>query len=117
MASICCGFPATSQRIEKGNYWFQQQINPKYNTNCSLTTALFKSPISTSNLRRSNSLNKTSANDEFLKLMYYSLRNQLKQSVDEADWINKDIKNFVNEKVADIFLTNFLLLLHLYNLF
>lgn len=59
--------------------------------------------MSTSNLRRSNSLNKTSANDEFLKLMYYTLRNQLKKSVDEADWITKDIKNFVNEKVAYIF--------------
>ncbi|XP_037814558.1 LOW QUALITY PROTEIN: protein gone early [Lucilia sericata] len=53
-----------------------------------------------SNYRKSSSFNKSSNNDEFLKLMYYSLRNQLKQSVDEARWIDKDIKHFINEKLT-----------------
>ncbi|KAI8127873.1 Protein gone early [Lucilia cuprina] len=53
-----------------------------------------------SNHRKLSSFNKTSGNDEFLKLMYYSLRNQLKQSVDEAGWIDKDIKHFINEKLT-----------------
>ncbi|KAM7349767.1 endothelin converting enzyme 1 isoform 2-T4 [Cochliomyia hominivorax] len=50
--------------------------------------------------RRSALPNKSSSNDEFLKLMYYSLRNQLQQSVDEASWIDKDIKHFINEKLT-----------------
>ncbi|XP_058977917.1 protein gone early isoform X1 [Musca domestica] len=53
-----------------------------------------------SHLKDNNGLNKTSGNDEFLKLMYYSLRNQLEQSVEEANWISGDVKKYINEKLT-----------------
>ncbi|XP_013100824.1 protein gone early isoform X2 [Stomoxys calcitrans] len=53
-----------------------------------------------SHMRKNKGLNKTSGNDEFLKLMYYSLRNQLEQSVNEANWIDRDMKRFINEKLT-----------------
>lgn len=52
-----------------------------------------------SHLRETPLVNKTTGNDEFLKLMFASLRNQLHQSVDDAEWINKDLKHYINEKV------------------
>ncbi|XP_075157462.1 endothelin converting enzyme 1 isoform X2 [Haematobia irritans] len=51
-------------------------------------------------IKANKDLNKTSANDEFLKLMYYSLRNQMEESVNEATWIDRDMKRFINDKLT-----------------
>lgn len=43
--------------------------------------------------------NKSWSNDGFLKLVYYSVRNQLQQSIEEAEWIHKDLGDYINDKV------------------
>ncbi|KAI9582271.1 protein gone early isoform X2 [Glossina fuscipes] len=44
--------------------------------------------------------NKSWGNDGFLKLVYYSVRNQLQQSIEEAQWIHKDLGDYINDKLT-----------------
>lgn len=44
--------------------------------------------------------NKSWSNDGFLKLVYYSVRNQLQQSIEEAEWIHKDLGDYINDKLT-----------------
>lgn len=44
--------------------------------------------------------NKTYGNDEFMQLMFYTLRNQVALSINEANWIQPTLKNFIYDKLA-----------------
>ncbi|XP_055840885.1 protein gone early [Episyrphus balteatus] len=44
--------------------------------------------------------NKTYGNDEFMQLMFYTLRNQVALSIVEANWIEPSLKNFIYDKLA-----------------
>ncbi|XP_053949080.1 protein gone early isoform X1 [Anastrepha ludens] len=43
---------------------------------------------------------KSQGNDAFLRLMYYSLQNQLKDSVNQANWIDKRVKSYIIDKLT-----------------
>ncbi|XP_036319212.1 protein gone early-like isoform X2 [Rhagoletis pomonella] len=43
---------------------------------------------------------KSEGNDAFLRLMYYSLQNQLKDSVNQANWIDKRVKGYISDKLT-----------------
>ncbi|XP_018800589.1 PREDICTED: protein gone early isoform X1 [Bactrocera latifrons] len=43
---------------------------------------------------------KAQGNDAFLRLMYYSLQNQLKDSVNQANWIDKRVKSYIIDKLT-----------------
>ncbi|XP_055915562.1 protein gone early [Eupeodes corollae] len=44
--------------------------------------------------------NKTYGNDEFMQLMFYTLRNQVASSILEANWIEPALKTFIHDKLA-----------------
>ncbi|XP_004520085.1 protein gone early isoform X2 [Ceratitis capitata] len=43
---------------------------------------------------------KTQGNDAFLRLMYYSLQNQLKVSVKQAAWMDRRVKSYITDKLT-----------------
>ncbi|XP_037937155.1 protein gone early isoform X2 [Teleopsis dalmanni] len=60
----------------------------------------FDDEVKRSYLKSNNILSKTAGNDQFLSLMFYTLINQLKASIDNANWINDSLKTYINEKLT-----------------
>lgn len=50
----------------------------------------------------SNTLNKTLGNEKFLQLMFYSLRNQLQDSLEQANWLEPTARQFLHKKLAEM---------------
>lgn len=51
---------------------------------------------------RHNALNKTMGNEKFLQLMFYSLRNQLQESLAQASWLQPAARQFVDKKLSEM---------------
>ncbi|KAH8261703.1 protein gone early isoform X1 [Drosophila bipectinata] len=51
---------------------------------------------------RGGSLNKTHGNEEFLRLMFYSLRSQLKDSLGQAQWLEPAARQFIQKKLTEM---------------
>ncbi|KPU75498.1 uncharacterized protein Dana_GF22288, isoform B [Drosophila ananassae] len=51
---------------------------------------------------RGGSLNKTHGNEEFLRLMFYSLRSQLKDSLGQAQWLEPAASQFIQKKLTEM---------------
>ncbi|XP_052856396.1 protein gone early isoform X1 [Drosophila gunungcola] len=51
---------------------------------------------------KSRGLNKTQGNEELLRLMFYSLRNQLKDSLDQAKWLEPAARQFIQKKLNEM---------------
>jgi len=51
---------------------------------------------------KSRGLNKTQGNEELLKLMFFSLRNQLKDSLDQAKWLEPAARQFIQKKLNEM---------------
>ncbi|KAH8357459.1 hypothetical protein KR084_006253 [Drosophila pseudotakahashii] len=51
---------------------------------------------------KSSGLNKTQGNEELLKLMFFSLRNQLKDSLDQAKWLEPAARHFIQKKLNEM---------------
>ncbi|XP_017851911.1 protein gone early isoform X2 [Drosophila busckii] len=49
-----------------------------------------------------NGLNKTLGNEKFLQLMFYSLRNQLQESLTQAAWLEPTARQFLHKKLAEM---------------
>lgn len=49
-----------------------------------------------------NALNKTIGNEKFLQLMFYSLRNQLQESLEQANWLEPTARQFLHKKLAEM---------------
>ncbi|TDG43766.1 hypothetical protein AWZ03_009833 [Drosophila navojoa] len=49
-----------------------------------------------------NGLNKTTGNEKFLQLMFYSLRNQLQDSLAQASWLEPTARQFMHKKLAEM---------------
>ncbi|XP_068154731.1 protein gone early isoform X1 [Drosophila tropicalis] len=47
-------------------------------------------------------LNKSQGNEEFLRLMFYSLRNQLQDSLEQASWLESSAKQFLKKKLSEM---------------
>lgn len=47
-------------------------------------------------------LNKTIGNEKFLQLMFYSLRNQLQDSLAQASWLEPTARRFLHKKLAEM---------------
>lgn len=47
-------------------------------------------------------LDKPNNNEEFLKMMFYHLRDELKKSIDQADWINEKLSAYINERLSTV---------------
>ncbi|XP_023166573.2 protein gone early isoform X1 [Drosophila hydei] len=47
-------------------------------------------------------LNKTIGNEKFLQLMFYSLRNQLQDSLAQASWLEPTARQFMHKKLAEM---------------
>ncbi|XP_022211833.2 protein gone early isoform X2 [Drosophila obscura] len=50
----------------------------------------------------SSPLNKTHANEEYLRLMFYSLRNQLQASLEQASWLESAARQFLRNKLDEM---------------
>lgn len=49
-----------------------------------------------------NALNKTVGNEKFLQLMFYSLRNQLQESLTQASWLQPAARQFMDKKLSEM---------------
>ncbi|KAL7744902.1 hypothetical protein ACLKA6_007179 [Drosophila palustris] len=49
-----------------------------------------------------SALNKTLGNEKFLQLMFYSLRNQLQDSLEQASWLEPTARQFLHKKLAEM---------------
>lgn len=47
-------------------------------------------------------LDKIDNNEEFLKMMFYHLRDELKKSIDQADWINEKLSAYINDRLSAV---------------
>ncbi|XP_060663119.1 protein gone early isoform X1 [Drosophila nasuta] len=49
-----------------------------------------------------HALNKTLGNEKFLQLMFYSLRNQLQESLSQASWLEPTARQFLHKKLNEM---------------
>ncbi|XP_030381472.1 protein gone early isoform X2 [Scaptodrosophila lebanonensis] len=49
-----------------------------------------------------STLNKNQGNEEFLRLMFYSLRNQLQDSLAKVHWLPPPARQFINKKLTEM---------------
>lgn len=62
----------------------------------------FEQGISRSRSSADGAWNKTVGNEKFLQLMFYSLRNQLQDSLGQASWLQPPARQFLDKKLSEM---------------